>query len=416
MSKWLTAVLISLIPSNLFLKFFVDSAYVHGLLVDYLIPKLFVSDLVIFALLGLWLWENVPLKINWPKINKWLVLLLVLFFIRQLFTSHPLASVWYFFKLMEMFALGFYFLHHQNIFKSKIIHWSLLLTLAFQSLLAIYQFHTQHSLFGYYFFGEPNLSNYIGLAKGVFDGAEKTLPYGTTAHPNILGGFIAVTLLILYTLRNKVSNKIVFFLTIAIAGYALYLTQSISAWLILLTAIALFLGQKYFNNKGKLKVAYFVLFFLIVTPLTFQLFSIIYPTNNSLVRREYLQRAAIKMIWDQPLVGVGLNNFTAEVENYTNNPEIVRFVQPTHHVIALWLSETGLLGLTLVLLIWKLFTKEIKSEILLALVIISPIVFLDHYLLTTQTGLLLLILWLTFRAPHSPASRQSLAATDKYLD
>jgi O-antigen ligase len=414
MFKWLTALLIFLIPSNLFLKFFVDSAYVHGLLSDYLIPKLYVSDLVILALLGLWVWENLPLKIKWQKINKWLVLILILFFVRQLFTGHPLASIWYFFKLVEVLALGIFFTKHPDIFKSKLIHWSLAITIAFQSLLAIYQFHTQHSLVGYYFLGEPNLSNYIGLAKGVFNGAEQTLPYGTTAHPNIVGGFIALGLIMLSTVRNKKISQGLLFLTMLVGGYALFLTQSISAWLTLLIGLSALSLQKYIHAKTikQFLLISCLLVFILAPFVIHQLTPT--PYNPSLNRRDTLNQAALLMFIDRPLIGVGLNNFTAEVEKYGNFQEVVRFVQPVHHTGLLWLSETGLLGIVLVVGLGSwLKTKSLNVATLFVLI---PVLSLDHYLLTTQTGLLLTVLWLTVRAPHSPAFHPSPAARGKRPD
>jgi hypothetical protein len=92
------------------------------------------------------------------------------------------------------------------------------------------------------------------------------------------------------------------------------------------------------------------------------------------------------MLDSQPLVGVGLNQFTSRVEQYTQIREVVRFVQPVHHLGLLWLAETGLLGL--MFLLWVLL--EIKNKkLILPILILLPIAVLDHYLLTQNQGLLL---------------------------
>src|SRR5579859_6736082 len=100
---FLLATTIFLIPSNLFLKFGVNTSYVHGLLVDYLLPKLYASDLPILLLLVLWakeIWQ----KKKWPKLKKpsvetvILVCCIVLLFGRQFFTAKPIAAIWFFAK------------------------------------------------------------------------------------------------------------------------------------------------------------------------------------------------------------------------------------------------------------------------------------------------------------------------------
>lgn len=144
-----------------------------------------------------------------------------------------------------MGLLGLFLFSHPKILTSKITHLTLVGTLLFQSLLAIFQFHTQRSFSNYLFLGETNLANYSGLAKGVFDGAEKILPYGTTAHPNILGGVLVVFGLLVaqYALakwqeKNYFKLPVVIYTGLGLVSlYALYLTQSLSAGLGLILSL-----------------------------------------------------------------------------------------------------------------------------------------------------------------------------------
>ncbi len=93
------------------------------------------------------------------------------------------------------------------------------------------------------------------------------------------------------------------------------------------------------------------------------------------------------MILDRPLLGAGLNNFTYHLENYVNRPEIIRFVQPAHHFIILWAAETGFLGVLLLFtIIYKLSQNCHQNQLANALLILSPLLALDHYLLTITTG------------------------------
>ena len=108
------------------------------------------------------------------------------------------------------------------------------------------------------------------------------------------------------------------------------------------------------------------------------------------------------MFQDNLMLGVGLNTFTAKVESYTSNPEVVRFIQPVHHIGYLLVAETGLLGIVLMasVLILLIRHKKIKDTSLFnkRFLFLStlPIMVLDHYLLTNQTGLLLLVLLVAY--------------------
>jgi hypothetical protein len=279
------SVLIFLIPSNLFLKFAEQSAYVNGLLVDYLLPKLSASDIVIFFFFGAATVEfflerngtstkkvattrsftkkNSPTQLpvqwrtNWRQWQNFLpiIFLGVLLFFRQFGTAKPLASIWFFCKLLEIILLSILLLRKKFLFPSVATFFTVLGTLAFQSLLAIYQFSFQRPLVNsYLFLGEPNLNHPLFLAKASFNGVEKILPYGTTAHPNILGGFLALGILFIVwrgRARTSLPQTLLSFLIAIPTLWALYLTQSVSAWATFIIGIiflALFryekIGQK----------------------------------------------------------------------------------------------------------------------------------------------------------------------------
>lgn len=423
--KWLTrtyqvllALTIFLIPSNLFLKFVESSAYVNGLLIDYLIPKLYLSDLLILLILGLWLFELLTKKgkkklLSFSPNTGVLFFLVILLLVVQSLSTHPISSWWYFSKILEMVLLAIFITQHRFLLKK--IFYVIVASSFFQSLLAIYQYHSQSSLLGYFLLGEPNLRNYIGLAKSSLLGIEKILPYGTTAHPNILGGFLALTILFtLYHLSKKgLSKRFTFiaWISVSLSTYALILTQSISAWLTLVLGIGLFLIRN--------KIKYSNLAILIVglifisTPVWTQLLSQFYPSQTSFTRRAYLNQAAIKMFARNPIFGIGLNNFTARVEEYSPSREVVRFTQPVHHLGLLWLAETGILGAGLIILGFKhlLRTQYFRKSTLYFILPILPIVIFDHYLLTQQTGLLILVFWLTLLSLGTRAGTKRRART-----
>jgi putative inorganic carbon (hco3(-)) transporter len=395
----LLAIIIFLIPSNLFLKLFENTAYVNGLLIDYLIPKIYLSDvfILIFILVNLVFNKNISKQIKF-NFNPITIFLLIIFTSYQLLAPNPIAAIYYLLKIILFIIFG---LILKKVFKkltNHLIIQSLIISLFFQSTLAIYQFHTQSALFNYNFLGEPSFQNQLILSKGIVFGQEKILPYATTAHPNILGGFLAIGFLFLfrYSLFKKTTSHILnpkslilYSLFFIPTIYALFLTQSVSAWLALIFGLFVLFKNKWpFRKDSIVCCPYALLGLFILVPIIINLAANKYPTNPSITRRATLNQASVQMFLDKPIFGVGLNNFTAVIENYGNFHEVVKFSQPVHHLGLILLSETGLLGLLLIYLILK------KSQILhptsQILIILLPIAILDHYLLTNQTGLLII--------------------------
>ncbi len=388
--SYLLAIIIFLLPSNLFLKINESTAYINGLFIDYLIPKFYVSDIFILLLLGWWVVTKITLKNI--KITSLLIFVFLLL-IRQFFTINQSAAIWYFFKLIEISGLCLFLLHHKELLKKDVVISLITATVIFQSLLAIYQFHSQDSLVGYPLLGEPYIPQAVGLATNVVNGVEKIAPYGTTAHPNILGGILSVFMLVLIESFMKNKQRVVqsFKVVAIILGmYALLLTGSISAMLSFLLGIVVL----FFNKKiDSVKVLLFAMVLFITIPFGIHIAANQLPHSTSLSRRQELQQKSVGIFLSNPLLGVGLNQFTTQTVNFNQSRELVRFVQPVHHIGLLWLAETGLLGITLLILLLK--NIDLKKYAI-PLLILTPIAALDHYLLTQQSGLLLFIFTLHF--------------------
>ncbi|MBD3250710.1 MAG: hypothetical protein GF381_04045 [Candidatus Pacebacteria bacterium] len=396
------SLLIFLIPTNLFLKLGESQAYINGLLVDYLIPKLYLSDLILLGLLiSLALSENFiwPKTISLKKLKQnWLIiLLLITLIIRQFYTPFPLAALEFGLHLLAAILLLATYVQ-KKIGWRPLVNWILLLTLIFQSLLGLYQFLVQKSLAGYWLLGEPDFNRYLVLNRGLIFGSEKILPYGTTAHPNVLAGVIVVFWLILWRgLSNQTSKQLLlktfFWLTTPLILFILFLTQSVTAWLSLVLGIS-WLSLQSRQLSIRLKnwlVGKLILIFLLLCPILLLTLAQQFPQNPSVQRRANLIQASWQMVQKNPIWGVGFNQFTAVLEKYNIQTEIIRFVQPVHHLGLLGLAEGGLLlaCLLTVILIKLKRNKKFTAAFLTSLIILLPIISLDHYLLTLQTGRLL---------------------------
>lgn len=404
--KWLQSFFffatLFLIPSNLFLIFFRQSGYVHGLFIDYLVPKLYLTDItmLLFVICSVATSKKVFSKIYaYAQTQKISIFLLLLFSVINLFfVTLPSASTSY--LIHVVLICSFFWMAHLNGFwhKKRALLYTVMGVVLFQSLLGLYQYLTQHELFGYSFLGEPTLSA-LGITHAQLSGADLVLPYGTTAHPNVLAGVLALGSVLMLFLQKQIQKKSLppNWLTIGIlllSSVVLLLTRSVSGILSAIVGSTLLYAPILSNIKALSvrKTIAILCLFVCITALLLQAASFI-TTNDTVIRRVRLQNAAGILALNQPLFGVGVNHFTAELENYAYSPEIVRFVQPVHMVPLLIIAETGLLGgILIIVLLRKLGKHSAFYPVVLALV---PLLVLDHYLVTLQTGLLIGALFLS---------------------
>ena len=407
LEKLLFQLTIFLIPTNLAYHFITKQSYINGILVDYLIPKLYLSDIPILILLFLWLVKAIKNKtkisFRFPHI-LFLILLPI-----GLLSNSPLASAWFWLKLTQLYLFFLWIKTHIIERKSlsklyQLTYISLIITLLFQSLLGIYQFIFQKSLIGYWFLGESVLTHSSNIAKGNFSmlpfikNGFKILPYGTTPHPNVLAGFLSIGMILLLLIakkgiKSKAHKNPVLLITLILSSLTLLLTLSGSAWISFIIGVSMHsISPK--PNKARIIKAIISLILISLTVFTLLTRDNLLIDSYSISRRNQLNHIAWQMFQRKPLSGVGLNNFTARINQFGTIHTYTSFIQPPHNVYLLWLSETGLLGIALVLLILinlkvRKFKYLVEAAPILMILIIGLV---DHYLLTLQTGQLIAIM------------------------
>jgi len=407
--------LIVFIPSNLFWVITERSAFMAGLRVDYLIPKLYFS--LVLALLMIVIQLIAALKKDGLRSlikaaratfcsNKWTWLLFIVFFIRQFFTFLPLVSVWFLIQLLVAATLGWILYRQRWLLEGMFFCWAVFTSLVVQAGLAIYQFAFQQPLLPYYIFGESRFEPYFRMSRHLFNGKEKILAYGSTPHPNVLAGLGVILFLILCQQLWNIHQQKIWSLWKPLAmissgllavAIIIYTTQSLSALLALAFAGVFVVLKSTFSKLNNFKVIsnfllIIVMMIMLVVPVFLSSQAQQQPNNPSIVRREQLNLAAINIFKKHWPTGVGLGQFTIFLEEFAPSKEIVRFVQPAHHVGLLWLAETGVLGVMLMIAGYKKLTSEQKLNLICWLLILSPILALDHYLYTIQIGQLALVL------------------------
>lgn len=385
-----------LLPVNLAKHFPIPSSYVSGILVDYLIPTVYLTDILIILLLILWLLEKKTTTNCNGRYFQALFLFLLCLLPSVIFANSFIPALYKYLKIIEFSLFGLWIYHHRLTLSPTIVVKSVTLAVLFQSLLAIGQWLRQSSLFGYWFFGEqPYNPATPGIDKIIWlDGSLKIPPLATFPHPNVLAGFLVISLvfilqgLSLKAFKDRPYWKIFLSLSLVLGLAALFLTFSLSAWLAFLLITVPFLLLSIYPKIKALMISAGLI--LIVFSLSLR-FSFLAP-ESSFSRRSQLNKISWQMFLDRPLTGVGLNNFTATMEKYGYVTAATRFLQPVHNIYLLILSETGIIGCLgfLYLLLKGPFLHSKAGPYWISLFILFFLGLFDHYPLTLQQGLLLL--------------------------
>jgi len=362
-----------LLPVNLAKHIPLVSSYVSGIKVDYLIPALYLTDILILCLLIFYKGSTLVKKL-WP---------LLLLLPSVIFAASPIPALYKLIKLVEFGLFWFWLKANRPKISPNLVAKSLSFAIIFQSLLSLAQWFKQSSVFGYLFFGEQPFNQATANIDRIvwLDGSLKIPPLGTFPHPNVLAAFLILSLPYIY---QHLSNKSLKIFTLILGLITLFLTFSLSTWLAGLLLVIPWLLSQHFSKIR----AYVISLGLILIVLSLATrFSFLAPPS-SFTRRSQLAQIAVKMIQTKPLAGIGLNNFTISMDQFGYVTSTTRFFQPVHNLFLLILAETGILGLIGLLLI---ATQIIKLNLSLAIILFLGL--FDHYFLTLQQGLLLLTLF-----------------------
>lgn len=444
--------------SNMFLRLCRNCGYSHGLLSDYLIPKLYLVDIsVVATVLFLFfllnkkqLLQTIKNKITRNIIGILLALCWLLLGLYQLGTLNPIVGLLQWLRLTSYGALGtglYIFATNHNLSKFNltsqqllpVLRLSVASSIIFQAFVSTYQWIYQKHLFGYLLLGEPSLTSQLGLAKRIQDGAEFVLPYGTTAHPNILGGLTALGMFILVIFKisekqlapGEVSRKAAweaFYIGAMIAGFIIiYLTQSAAAAVVLLVIGLVLLARHLrlsdlFNitPKNSLTILFLGVFLSVVLlSITTAQFTHWYgenkTTQHSWYRRAYLIESAQVLIKDlswKKIGGAGLGQFTAQAPQQLRAYESARFNQPVHHVPLLIIAETGLLGIAGIFFITMYVLQQAHQKLLIDsegknqkainlvvfVIVLMPLLVWDHYFWSIAPATTMLFITATYAA------------------
>lgn len=387
--------LILLLPTQLGVHFWPDSAYFFGIRVDYFSPTVYLTDILLLFLLASWFFSGSrrPPSIPFPLVIFLFYLLAASFFVAK----NQGAAFYKLAKFSEFAGLALYIFLNKGFFGLSWFRLALFGAAGYSSLLAILQNIKQGSLNGvFWWLGERSFSaSTPAIALANFSGQEFLRPYGSFSHPNSMAGFLLLSLVLLWPPKTGWQGAI--FLLSAIA---ILLSFSQTVWF----ATAVIFGTHTLHRKVRgqtlLAAAAVFVVLLATTPL---LVGSIPGQGEEINRRMELAGTAGRMIADSPLFGVGLNNFIARLPEFSQTPAVSWWLQPVHNIFLLFFSEAGIVGLVFLLYLVagaaRAFANRVEPRMLYPLLVVAVTGSFDHYWLTLQQNQLLLAITLGLLCP-----------------
>ncbi len=436
--------------NNLFIFLFIASISINRRILikrfseipnDYQSIFINLSDLVIilfliYFLITLLLNKNTFLEFKiFIRSHKYIVNIGIIFLIISLISVInsvlPVLSFSVFLrlKIILLFSFCFGFFIFKNNLVNKLLT-AIVFMGVFNSFLAAYQFFTFRS-FGLHALGEVFLSFLPGISKVAFPGAVLVRGYGLFSHPNILGAYLFLCVMICAYFIEKliINHSRIRILKLAISEIALIICvfgmmvsfsrSAMAASFISLSLfyLILFYSRRKFKSIIKKTGSGRIWFGLISVILSifiavFALGDIILPRfqniagSSALLERISYSQMALSTISDSPILGVGIGSSVAysirnNIYSFFGFKDFWEF-EPVHNLYLLIASEMGIIGLFIFLLcIFYILIKSSKSlfyktenkllSLLCFCVLIGNLMLgiFDHYFWDSSSGILI---------------------------
>jgi len=188
------------------------------------------------------------------------------------------------------------------------------------------------------------------IAEGLGDTGRMRIG-GTIGVPNVAGAYLSVMLAfaagILFGDLGK-AYKWLASAVLGLGGVALIFTFSRGAWIALVLAMVVLCFVQWRQRGISLKrpIAIFVVIALLYLPLHGVISERLFGNDQgSAQSRIPLNKLAFRMIADNPVLGVGANNFTSAMDQYATSEFRHEWLWAVHNKYLLILAETGIGGL-----------------------------------------------------------------------
>ena len=430
---------------------------------EYAHVSLYFSDLVLGSVFIYWWYRHgnsnrgflSSLIVFWKKISidslahKLIILLPAIIIVWSLFSltyaREPVIGIFFIFKLIEWYSMFLFMIFrivpHRTINGLGLLNLQLVLKAIIfsgivQAVIGIFQVVQQKSI-GLSLLKESVISSDTpGVAKIIFNNEVYVRAYGMLPHPNILGGFLFISIIVtmLYFKMFHMEQKDDVYLKVVILRtqyIGIVLTFSKSAILGLsISLVYIFLASRRLKRQCSGEVDFRkdsmswiwdgrmyskfakIVIFVVSAVVTVSMFNRDAFLFQSLRERAWYQSAALNVIYEHPILGISCGQLVIFMSQQRIYTLFSWQLQPVHNVFLLIWSELGVIGFGLFSLWWVLFlgiflerkekmfssdkndfTKDASVEYNWVNVYgygmilgIMPILLFDHYMWDIQQG------------------------------
>lgn len=449
LSNTLLYLTLLLFPFNRFLILRSDQAYLLGRVSDYLLITLHLFEIPLYTLLFWTIFSKADyvkdtvknFRINTTLGNPYKVLTLArekfkyllkqrlksfflltsILFAGTIFVSIYLnkTSVFLLIPFLQLIFIFILISVHLNKITVKSIIRIFYISAFIQSIISIFQIVLNHSV-GLYFIGESKFnSSLFYIAKTMFGNVLRVRAYGTFPHPNILGGFIFLSICLFgFDLFKEIFKKSPFVLNLrfalksvilSLSLLTLYLTQSRTAILALILAILILILMSLLSVFNKKRAISIFLPIILITSLLGgwifrdRILSLLSYDQSSVSNRIELADISLESVRNDStamLFGNGPDGFLKYLSEHKPVKTYYSFIiEPVHNVFLLFLSNFGVFGLICMLVFSSLLiikSRFWKFALPYSIILIPTLIFLlfsfnlDHYIVTLKQGVVLL--------------------------
>jgi hypothetical protein len=253
-------------------------------------------------------------------------------------------------RLVILFAFFFLIMNLGDEKRLKVLIFFLSVGVLSQSILAMYQYMTGSAL-GLKIFGEkPLVAQYLG-----FLASRAT---GTIGHPNILAYYFEILIpfiFAMYLVEERRSLRLWYLVVFGISLGGMFVTMSRAGWL----TVPILIPIVFFTlANGRLisrRTVVQILVGVFVAGICFYVYypkierRYVYDDYGAAAARMPLNRAALSIIKQFPVAGVGLNNLGEVFRRYDTTGGAAILIGPAPHVVhnlylAVW-ADVGTIGL-----------------------------------------------------------------------
>lgn len=277
-------------------------------------------------------------------------------------SESPLESVYKWMKFLEFGLLSYFFLKQKVIDSSQLIQ-NLFYSAVIISVIGILQFFKKSTVGGVlYWLGERSFNSATpGIALFTINGVDYLRAYSIFSHPNSLAGYLAA-ILILLLLNKRFLNSYLNILGLVLIFICFVLTFSMSAFIALLATLIvnLSLGRSKFYEQ----LVMCFLFVMVIISLMFPITTIylgkhIINLHPNISQRIDLAYVSGQVINNKFLFGSGIGTFITEIPKYKGIFSYSWVLQPVHNIFLLIFSELGIFGFLTIFFITKKYIKAL---------------------------------------------------------